>query len=154
MNNKVKIERKTKMNSICLSPDPAAAKLPVLGLDVAKKAVQAELRTSARKVRFGFANSAKGFAQLAQIRWQTQNEHPLRRHAQAHPHRLRRAQTSKALQPFTRMTRQLPCTSRSYLQLPPPRAAAENSSQNSAGDLPANRAARGTHRTFYHRSRQ
>jgi transposase len=58
---------KQKMNSICLSTDPAAGKLPVLGLDVAKKSVQAELRTSAHKVRFCFANSAKGFAQLARI---------------------------------------------------------------------------------------
>ena len=49
------------MNSICLSTDS----LPVLGLDVAKKSVQAELRSSSNKVRFGFANNAKGFAQLA-----------------------------------------------------------------------------------------
>ena len=55
------------MNSICLSTDPAVSKLPVLGLDVAKKSVQAELRTSGNKVRFGFANSAKGFTQLAHI---------------------------------------------------------------------------------------
>src|SRR6266576_6566098 len=50
------------MNSICLSTDS----LPVLGLDVAKKSVQAELRTAGGKtVRFGFENNAKGFAQLA-----------------------------------------------------------------------------------------
>jgi transposase len=52
------------MNSICLSTDS----LPVLGLDVAKKSVQAELRTAGGKtVRFGFENNAKGFAQLARI---------------------------------------------------------------------------------------
>jgi len=55
------------MNSICSCTDQVVAKLPVLGLDVAKKSVQAELRTSAHKVRFGFANSTKGFAQLARI---------------------------------------------------------------------------------------
>ena len=50
------------MNSICLSTDS----LPVLGLDVAKKSVQAELRRAGGKtVRFGFENNAKGFAQLA-----------------------------------------------------------------------------------------
>ena len=43
------------MNSICLSTDS----LPVLGLDVAKKSVQAELRTAGGKtVRFGFENNA------------------------------------------------------------------------------------------------
>jgi transposase len=41
--------------------------LPVLGLDVAKASVQAELRTKQRKVPFGFANNAKGFAQLARV---------------------------------------------------------------------------------------
>src|SRR6266550_7523354 len=52
------------MNSICLSTDS----LPVLGLDVAKKSVQAELRTAGGKtVRFGFENNAKGFAQLVRI---------------------------------------------------------------------------------------
>ena len=52
------------MNFICLSTDS----LPVLGLDVAKKSVQAELRTAGGKtVRFGFENNAKGFAQLARI---------------------------------------------------------------------------------------
>jgi transposase len=55
------------MNSICLSPDPAATLMAVLGLDVAKKSVQAELRTEGRKVRFGFDNNAKGFAQLARL---------------------------------------------------------------------------------------
>ena len=55
------------MNSNCLSTDPAATKLSVLGLDVAKKSVQAELRKSGNKVRFGFANNAKGFAQLARL---------------------------------------------------------------------------------------
>jgi transposase len=50
------------MNSICLSTDS----LPVLGLDVAKKSVQAGLQTAGGKtVRFGFENNAKGFAQLA-----------------------------------------------------------------------------------------
>lgn len=56
-----------KMNSICLSSDHDVAALPVLGLDVAKKSVQAELRISGHKVRFGFDNDAKGFAQLARI---------------------------------------------------------------------------------------
>jgi transposase len=66
--NKSKAPKENKkMNSICLSTDPAVSKLPVLGLDVAKKSVQAELRTSGNKVRFGFANSAKGFTQLAHI---------------------------------------------------------------------------------------
>ncbi len=53
------------MNSICLSTDQLTAALPVLGLDVAKKSVQAELRTNGKRVRFGFENNAKGFAQLA-----------------------------------------------------------------------------------------
>src|SRR6266480_3217631 len=53
------------MNSICLFTDHVA--LPVLGLDMAKKSVQAELRTKERKVRFDFANNAKGFAQLASV---------------------------------------------------------------------------------------
>jgi transposase len=53
------------MNSICISSEGFA--LPVLGLDVAKVSVQAELRTKERKVRFGFANNAKGFAQLARV---------------------------------------------------------------------------------------
>src|SRR5207247_6992530 len=44
-----------------------AAALPVLGLDVAKASVQAELRSSGNKVRFGFDNNLKGFAQLAGI---------------------------------------------------------------------------------------
>jgi transposase len=56
-----------KMNSICLSTDQIAAALPVLGLDVAKQSVQAELRTNGKRVRFGFANNAKGFAQLERI---------------------------------------------------------------------------------------
>ena len=44
------------MNSICLSRDDVAAVLPVLGLDVAKASVQAELRIAGNnKVRFGFA---------------------------------------------------------------------------------------------------
>src|ERR1043166_5360798 len=51
------------MNSIYLSSEQFA--LPVLGLDVAKASVQAELRTQERKVRFGFANNAKGLAELA-----------------------------------------------------------------------------------------
>ena len=55
------------MNSNCLSTDQVAAAVPVLGLDVAKASVQAELRSSSNKVRFGFANNAKGFAQLARI---------------------------------------------------------------------------------------
>ena len=50
------------------STDQLAAALPVLGLDVAKASVQAELRTNgSNKVRFGFANNARGFAQLARI---------------------------------------------------------------------------------------
>ena len=55
------------MNSICLSTDHVAAALSVLGLDVAKASVQAELRSSGNKVRFGFDNNAKGFAKLARI---------------------------------------------------------------------------------------
>ena len=55
------------MNSLCSCINEVAAKLPVLGLDVAKKSVQAELRTSAHKIRFCFAKSTKGFAQLAHI---------------------------------------------------------------------------------------
>jgi transposase len=53
------------MNSICISSEQFP--LPVLGLDVAKASVQAELRTQQHKVRFSFANNAKGFAQLARI---------------------------------------------------------------------------------------
>jgi transposase len=53
------------MNSICISTDELL--LPVLGLDIAKASVQAELRIKGRKVRFGFANNTKGFAQLARI---------------------------------------------------------------------------------------
>lgn len=53
------------MNSLCISAEQLL--LPVLGLDVAKASVQAELRTKERKVRFGFANNAKGFVQLARI---------------------------------------------------------------------------------------
>ena len=53
------------MNSLCISAEQLL--LPVLGLDVAKASVQAELRTKERKVRFGFANNAKGFAQLARV---------------------------------------------------------------------------------------
>lgn len=53
------------MNSICLSTDQG--KLPVLGLDVAKNSIQAELRIAGKNVRFGFANNPKGFAQLARI---------------------------------------------------------------------------------------
>ena len=49
------------------STDHVAVPLPVLGLDVAKASVQAELRTTGKRVRFGFANNAKGFAQLARI---------------------------------------------------------------------------------------
>ena len=49
------------------STDQLAAALPVLGLDVAKATVQAELRTNGNKVRFGFANNARGFAQLDRI---------------------------------------------------------------------------------------
>ena len=55
------------MNSNCLSTEQLTAAVPVLGLDVAKASVQAELRSSSNKVRFGFANNAKGFAQLARI---------------------------------------------------------------------------------------
>jgi transposase len=55
------------MNSICLTTHHNAAALPVLGLDVAKKSVQAELRISGKKVRFAFANSTEGFAQLSRI---------------------------------------------------------------------------------------
>jgi len=53
------------MNSICLSTEQVI--LPVLGLDVAKKSIQAELRIAGKNVRFGFANNPKGFAQLARI---------------------------------------------------------------------------------------
>ena len=53
------------MNSICLSTDQVI--LPVLGLDVAKKSIQAELRIAGKNVRFGFANNTKGFAQLSRI---------------------------------------------------------------------------------------
>jgi transposase len=53
------------MKSLSLFPE--ALVLPVLGLDVAKASVQAELRTNGSKVRFGFANNAKGFAQLARV---------------------------------------------------------------------------------------
>jgi transposase len=60
-------ERKQNMNSICLSSDHVAVALPVLGLDVAKASVQAELRSSGNKLRFGFDNNAKGFAQLARL---------------------------------------------------------------------------------------
>jgi transposase len=59
------LKGKIKMNSICISSEQSA--MPVLGLDVAKASVQAELRTKERKVRFSFANNAKGFAQLARI---------------------------------------------------------------------------------------
>jgi transposase len=55
------------MNSICLSTNHEAAALPVLGLDVAKRSVQAELRICGQKVRFGFENNARGFAQLSRI---------------------------------------------------------------------------------------
>jgi transposase len=56
------------MNSICSSTHRiTAGALPVLGLDVAKQSVQAELRIKGQRVRFGFANNAKGFAQLARI---------------------------------------------------------------------------------------
>lgn len=55
------------MNSICLSADQVAVLLPVLGLDVAKASVQAELRIKERKVRLGFANNAKGFEKLARV---------------------------------------------------------------------------------------
>ena len=61
----LKIEREQDMNSSSTDQLPAA--LPVLGLDVAKATVQAELRTNGNKVRFGFANNARGFAQLARI---------------------------------------------------------------------------------------
>ena len=55
------------MNSNCLSTQQPLP-VPVLGLDVAKASVQAELRKAGGKtVRFGFANNAKGFAQLARI---------------------------------------------------------------------------------------
>ena len=53
------------MNYLCISAEQFV--LPVLGLDVAKASVQAELRTKERKVRFDFANNAKGFAQLARV---------------------------------------------------------------------------------------
>ena len=55
------------MNSICLSTDHVAIMLPVLGLDIAKASVQAELRRNGNKVRFGFENNATGFAQLARV---------------------------------------------------------------------------------------
>ena len=55
------------MNSMCLSADRIAGALPVLGLDVAKLSVQAELRTNDKPVRFGFANNATGFAQLERM---------------------------------------------------------------------------------------
>jgi transposase len=67
MNQDEKSKGKPKMNSICLSTNAVAAEPPVLGLDVAKASVQAELRTSGQRVRFGFANNAKGFAQLARM---------------------------------------------------------------------------------------
>jgi transposase len=67
LNQHLKIERKSTMNSVCLSAEKITAVLSVLGLDVAKKSVQAELRTSSNKVRFSFENNAKGFARLAQI---------------------------------------------------------------------------------------
>src|SRR4029077_11224992 len=62
-----KLKGELKMNSICLSTDHVAAALPVLGLDVAKASVQAQLRTNGNSARFGFANNARGFAQLARI---------------------------------------------------------------------------------------
>ena len=55
------------MNSICLSTPHEVAALPVLGLDVAKRSVQAELRMCGKKLRFCFDNSANGFAQLRRI---------------------------------------------------------------------------------------
>jgi transposase len=61
-NQQSTIERNT-MN--CLSTDPLT--LPLLGLDVAKNSVQAELRVTCNTLRFGFANNPKGFAQLARI---------------------------------------------------------------------------------------
>src|SRR5437879_162010 len=67
INQNEKTKGNQKMNSICSSTDRVTVAVPVLGLDVAKKSVQAELRNSSNKVRFGFANNAKGFAQLARI---------------------------------------------------------------------------------------
>jgi transposase len=52
---------------MCLSTHHEAARLPLLGLDVAKKSVQAELRISGKKVRFAFANTPEGLAQLGRI---------------------------------------------------------------------------------------
>ena len=40
------------MNSNCLSTDQVAAAVPVLGLDVAKASVQAELRSSSNNGAF------------------------------------------------------------------------------------------------------
>src|SRR5215510_6650069 len=64
-NRKPNKNGKEKMNSICSSTDQVT--LPVLGLDVAKNSVQAELRIASKNVRFGFANNPRGFAQLARI---------------------------------------------------------------------------------------
>jgi transposase len=49
------------MEPICLSTSP------VLGLDVAKATVQAELRSGSATLRFEFNNQAQGFAQLGKI---------------------------------------------------------------------------------------
>src|SRR5213083_2031903 len=65
MNQNEKSKGKQKMKSN--DSVSVAAELPVLGLDVAKASVQAELRTNGKRVRFGFANNGKGFAQLARI---------------------------------------------------------------------------------------
>src|SRR5437660_9917637 len=67
INQNEKTKGNQKMNSICSSTDRVTVAVPVLGLDVAKKSVQAELRNASKKVRFGFANKATGFAQLAHI---------------------------------------------------------------------------------------
>jgi hypothetical protein len=64
-NQNKKMKGNKQMNSLCKSAEILV--LPVLGLDVAKKSVQAELRIKERKVRFGFGNNAKGFAQLARL---------------------------------------------------------------------------------------
>jgi transposase len=55
------------MKSICLTADRLPAGFAVLGLDVAKKSVQAELRINGQKVCFGFENNTRGFAQLSGV---------------------------------------------------------------------------------------
>jgi transposase len=64
-----------KMNSFSVSSDPVRFIFCLLGLDVAKKSVQAELRlVEGKKLRFSFANNGKGFARLKRILQQHQVE--------------------------------------------------------------------------------